>query len=408
MRRQPAGPAAPGAVPHPAEGRRAVSGSVPREATAATLLAAVSAAAPFLLGWISVAANRLVSPRPVTLPVNTGTALAVALFLLACLATALLARRAALLPWAEVAAALAAVALLAATGLAAGAALDGASRLARAAPAAGVWVALLALPLAAGCCAAGRGAGLGRFAAVAALGTAALVWAGALAPLSILHEAASRGAELRAALWQHGLIAAAALALALLVALPLSALALFRPRLEAVLLGAANAVQVIPSIALFGLLMAPLAALANAWPTLRGIGLAGIGPAPAVLAIAGYLVLPIAAAALAGLRAAPAPVLDAARGMGLSPEQVLRRVRLPLGAGVILGGVRTAAVQAVGLATLAALVGGGGLGSIVFAGIGQLAADLILLGVLPVVALSLLADAVLGAWQKALTPGGGR
>ncbi|MBC9179516.1 ABC transporter permease, partial [Roseomonas ludipueritiae] len=103
--------------------------AIPREATAAALLAALAAVLPFLLGWLSVAPNRLVSPRPVALPMAQA-ALPLGLFLLCCLGVALLARRQALLPWAEAVAGLALLALLATLGLGAGAALEGASRLA--------------------------------------------------------------------------------------------------------------------------------------------------------------------------------------------------------------------------------------------------------------------------------------
>ena len=384
--------------------------TVPREATAAALLAAFAAALPFLLGWLSVAPNRLVSPRAAALP-TAAVALPLGLFLLSCLGVALLARRRALLPWAEAAAGLALVALVATVGLGAGAALEGAARLARATPAAGVWAAALALLLAGGSCAAGREAGGAsplRFLAVAIPGVALLVMLGVLDRLSILQEAASRGPELRTALGRHALLAAGALVLAAAVAVPLALLALRRPRLEAALMTVANGLQVVPSIALFGLLMAPLAALSTAYPALRAAGIGGIGPAPAVLGIACYLLLPLAAGLLAGLRQAPPALLDAARGQGMSEREILRLLRLPLGLGSMLGGLRVAAVQAVGLATLAALVGAGGLGAIVFQGIGQLAADLILLGVLPVVGLSLAVDAALAAVQAALMPAGGR
>ncbi|WP_367615477.1 ABC transporter permease [Teichococcus aerophilus] len=396
---------------------RAPPPPVPREATAAALLAALAASLPFLLGWLSIAANRLVSPRPVSLPLHGGTGLGAACFVLGCLGVALLARRRSLLPWAEVTAGLALLALLATLGLGAGAALDGGARLARAAPGAGFWLAALSLLLSAGCCAAGRdaaregeaaGATPTRFLAVAVPGIVLLVASGVLDPLSLMREAASRGPELQAALWRHALLAAGALALAGLVAVPLSLLALRRPRLEAALMALANGLQVVPSIALFGLLMAPLAGLAAVWPALRGWGIGGIGAAPAVIGISAYLLLPLAAGLLSGLRQAPADILDAARGQGMGEGAILRHIRLPLGAGAMLGGLRTAAVQAVGLATLAALVGAGGLGAIVFQGIGQLAADLILLGVLPVVGLSLCIDAALAAAQAALAPAGRR
>lgn len=211
--------------------------------------------------------------------------------------------------------------------------------------------------------------------------------------LSLAREMAGRAADLRGAVAGHLGLSLASLLLALLVAVPLSAFAFVRPRLEGAFLAAASGIQVVPSIALFGLLIAPLAALATAFPALRAMGLGGIGPAPAVIGIAAYLVLPLAGGILSGLRVAPDDLLEAARGQGLSPRGVLLWVRLPLGAGVMLGALRLASVQAVGLSTLAALVGGGGLGTLVFQGIGQLATDLILLGVFPILALSLGVDA---------------
>ncbi|WP_237182911.1 ABC transporter permease [Roseomonas marmotae] len=385
--------------------------SIPREATAAALLAALAALLPFLLGWLSLAPNRLVSARPVALPLAQ-VALPLGAFLLCCLGVALLARRRSLLPWAEAAAGLGFLALLATTGLGAGALLQDASRLARVAPGAGAWASALALLLAAGCCAAGGGRMAGatpvRFLALAVPGLVLLVASGMLDPLSLLREAASRGPELRAAVLRHVVLSAGGLALAAAVAVPAALLALHRPRLEAALMTLANGLQVVPAIALFGLLMAPLAALARLLPALREAGLGGIGAAPAVIGIAAYLLLPLAAGMMAGLRQAPPALLDAARGQGMGEAAILRHLRLPLGLGAMLGGLRLAAVQAVGLATLAALVGAGGLGAIVFQGIGQLAADLILLGVLPVVALSLCVDALLAVAQRALMPPGGR
>ncbi|MDJ0388229.1 ABC transporter permease subunit [Roseomonas sp. E05] len=385
-----------------ATARPTTAPSPPREATAVALLAALAALAPFLLGWLSVAPNRLLSPRPAALPMEPGLGLAMGGFLLACLLVLLLARRTALLPWAEAAAALALCALLATTGLGARAVLEAASPAARAMPAAGVWLAMLLLALAAGSCAAGRGGTPGRFLALAVLGVGGMLATGLLDSLSVVREAAARGPELRTALNGHLALAGGALALALLISVPLGLLALRHPRLEAALMGVANGFQVVPSLALFGLLMGPLAALASLWPALRQWGVGGIGPAPAILGIAAYLLLPLASSLLAGLRVASPALLDAARGQGMTEGGILRRLRLPLGRGVMLGGLRVAAVQAVGLATLAALIGGGGLGRLVFQGIGQMATDLILLGVLPVVLLSLLVDGLLALLQSAL------
>jgi osmoprotectant transport system permease protein len=377
----------------------------PREATAVATLSVLAVLAPLVLGVLSLAPNRLLSPRAAAMPQTAGVILCLGLFLGFCLGTALLARRAAWLGWAELAAALALCALLAGIGVAAGEVLRNASPAARAAPAAGFWMAMLLLALAAGCCAAGRGGTPRNFMVAVVLGFSLLWAAGLLGNLSVAREASARGAEIRAAAIQHLGLSGGALLLALAVSLPLSLLALRHRKLEAALMGVANGFQVVPSIALFGLLMGPLAALVSWAPGLRDWGVGGIGPAPAVLGIAVYLLLPLCSAFLAGLRVVPPALIDAARGQGLTEAGILRRLRIPLGLGVMLGGLRVAAVQAIGLATLAALIGGGGLGTLVFQGIGQLATDLILLGVLPVVALSLLADGGCAALQAALERG---
>ncbi|WP_235035445.1 ABC transporter permease subunit [Roseomonas sp. 18066] len=370
------------------------------------MLAAVAVVAPFALGLLALAPNRLLSPRPASLPLGLPLGLpvllSVALFLLAGLGLVVAALRPRGLRIAELLAVAMLLALLAAAGTGAAALLRDASPAARAMPAAGFWFSFLCICLAGGAAAAGRGAAPSLFWAAALLGGIVLVLGGGLDSLSLLREAAARGPEIRAALAQHLALSGGAFLLALMVAAPAALLALRHPRLEAVLMGAANAVQVVPSIALFGLLMAPLGALVAVFPVLRQWGIGGIGPAPAVLGISAYLLLPLASSSLAGLRLAPPALLEAAAGQGMTPRQILVAVRLPMGAGVMLGGLRLAAVQAVGLATLAALIGGGGLGALIFQGIGQLAADLILLGVLPVVALSLAADALLAGLQTAL------
>jgi osmoprotectant transport system permease protein len=118
----------------------------------------------------------------------------------------------------------------------------------------------------------------------------------------------------------------------------------------------------------------------------------GIGLAPAVVALTLYSLLPVVRGTQAGLAQVPTSVLDAARGMGMQTAQILWWVQLPLAAPVILAGVRTAAIQTVGLAAVAALIGAGGLGAIMFDGLFGSAQDLVLLGVLPIVGLALLLD----------------
>ncbi len=347
-----------------------------------------------------LAPNRIVPPR--------GIGVAEAAVLPWLLPAAALAIAAALLPGRAALAACGAAfgALLAALGALA-AERAGGMPAARLGPAAGAWVAMAALLLAARLAAARAGLGAGGRALAAArfFAVAALLWAaGRLHDLALLREAAARTEDLRAALTGHLAMVGAALLPAVLLGGVAGAVAFARPRLAPALMGVFAALQVIPAIALFALLIEPLAALGRAVPALREAGLRGIGAAPAVIGVVLYLLLPIASATRAALGAAPAAAVEAARGMGLTPAQLLRAVRLPLGAPVLLGGLRTAAVQAVGLVTLGALVGAGGFGALMFLGLGQFAPDLILLGALPVALLALVLDAGLRAAEEGLAP----
>ncbi len=164
--------------------------------------------------------------------------------------------------------------------------------------------------------------------------------------------------------------------------------------------------QVVPTLSLLGLLVAPLAALGGAVPLLGRIGVRGVGWAPALVVLFLYSLLPIAGNTLAGLRTVAPDVLDAARGMGMDRRQVFRRVEVPLALPVVLTGVRTALVQNMGNAILAALVGGGGLGTLIFLGLAQAAPDLILLGALSVSALALASDRLLQVVVRLASPRG--
>jgi osmoprotectant transport system permease protein len=156
-----------------------------------------------------------------------------------------------------------------------------------------------------------------------------------------------------------------------------------------------NVVQTIPSIALFGLLLEPLAELARAVPALGRIGIGGIGLAPTIIALTLYSLLPLARNVTAALDDVPADVLEAARGMGMTPRQILWRVEVWLALPIFLSGLRITIVQAIGLTVVAALIGAGGLGAIMFQGLFANALDLVMLGVLPVVLMAVAVDAVM-------------
>ena len=220
---------------------------------------------------------------------------------------------------------------------------------------------------------------------------AALLAAGRLDELSLLKEYHNRAEVFQAAGWRHLQIVASALAAALVLGLPLGWAAARGARIARPLLAALNVIQTVPAVALFGLLIVPLAWLGGQLP---GWGIAGIGLWPAVIALGLYALLPVVHGLAAGLQQVAVELREAGRGQGLSPRQLFWRLELPLAAPVLVSGLRVAAVQSVGLAVLAALIGAGGFGALVFQGLLGSANDLVLLGVLPVVALALAVDAL--------------
>lgn len=232
-------------------------------------------------------------------------------------------------------------------------------------------------------------------AALAAFGFWAMANAGLFDALSLAREYASRRETFAAALLRHVELVVSAIVPSLIIGVPLGLLALRRKRFEAPLFAVLNLLQTVPSIALFGLLIAPLSSLAGAFPVLGTLGVGGVGPAPAIIALVLYALLPIARNTLAGIGGVSSSAIDAARGMGMTPRQILWRVEAPLAAPVLLAGLRIVTVQAIGLAVVAALIGAGGLGTFVFDGLGQYATNLVLLGSLPAIALALAADFLL-------------
>ena len=139
---------------------------------------------------------------------------------------------------------------------------------------------------------------------------------------------------------------------------------------------------------------------------LSSLGVRGIGTAPALIALTLYAFLPIVRNTYTGIKEVPQAATEAGRGMGMSPGQILRRVELPLALPLIMEGVRASTVLTIGIATVAFLIGAGGLGVFIQNGISQQVPDLILLGALPIIALALLADALLRGLGQLVTPRG--
>jgi osmoprotectant transport system permease protein len=179
--------------------------------------------------------------------------------------------------------------------------------------------------------------------------------------------------------------------LAVLIGIPLGILITRWPRLNKPVLGGANVIQTIPSLALFGFL------LPVPWIGARADRLA-------ILALTLYALLPLIRNTYAGIKGVDRSVVEAGRGMGMTDRQLLFQVELPLALGVIIAGVRVAAVISVGLATIAAAIGAGGLGEYIFRGLAMVNNQLILAGAIPAAALALLADVGLGWLEKRLRP----
>jgi osmoprotectant transport system permease protein len=271
---------------------------------------------------------------------------------------------------------------------------------ARVSPASGFWLLLFALTLlAADALTRLRLSPWARIGAlmvtVAAFGV--LLALGGWDGLSTVKEYASRADSFWAEAGRHVTLALGSLAAAVIAGLPLGVLCHRVEMLRDAVLGMLNAIQTIPSIALFGILIAPLGWIASHVPGAAAIGIHGVGAAPAFLALFLYSLLPVTANTVVGLAGVPGEANEAARGVGMTDRQRLFQVEFPLALPVILTGIRIVLVQNIGMATIAALIGGGGLGVFVFQGIGQTATDLVLLGAVPTVALAFAVAIILDA-----------
>jgi osmoprotectant transport system permease protein len=189
--------------------------------------------------------------------------------------------------------------------------------------------------------------------------------------------------------YEHITLAGVATLLAALVGIPLGILITRIPHLSKPVLGGANIIQTIPSLALFGFLLpAP-------WIGERAGRLA-------ILALALYGLLPLIRNTYAGIRSVDPAVVEAGRAMGMTGRQLLFQVELPLASGVIVAGVRIAMVLSIGLATIAAAIGAGGLGEFIFRGLAMVNNQVILAGAVPAALLALLADFLLGRLEQRL------
>ena len=195
------------------------------------------------------------------------------------------------------------------------------------------------------------------------------------------------GSEILRLTFEHVWLTASAMLFATLIGLPLGVLLPRKQVLARPVLAVANILQTIPSLALFGLLL-PVPFLGDRAARL------------AIVALTGYALLPILRNTYVGIRSLDPTLLDVSNALGMTGSQRLFKVELPLAASVILAGLRTATVTCVGVATIAAAVGAGGLGELIFRGVASVDNGLVLAGAVPAALLALAADGILGFMER--------
>lgn len=186
---------------------------------------------------------------------------------------------------------------------------------------------------------------------------------------------------------EHLGLVGASMAISLAIGLPLGIAMVGRAKMQRWVIGAANVVQTIPSLALFGFLI-----------PVPWIG--GVGASTAIVALSLYAILPILRNTCTGIAEVDPAVVESARGMGMTPWQVLWQVQLPLAAPVLLAGIRVSTAMCIGIATIAAAIGAGGLGVFIFRGLAMVNNQVILAGAIPAALLAIVADSGLGYFQR--------
>src|SRR5436190_6025496 len=201
---------------------------------------------------------------------------------------------------------------------------------------------------------------------------------------------ASHRLELATLVGQHVLLVALATAAAVVIGVPLGIFAARRPRVSAPIVAAANVVQTVPSLAMFGFLLpVPL--------------IGGVGARAAAVVLTVYGLLPIIRMTIAGLHGIDRAVVEAGVAMGMTPRELLWQVELPLALPSIVAGVRVAAVIGVGTATIAAAIGAGGLGEYIYRGLSMVDTTVILAGAIPAAILALAVDGALWWMERQLS-----
>lgn len=199
---------------------------------------------------------------------------------------------------------------------------------------------------------------------------------------------ADYGSQMMRLIWEHLYISMTALGLGVLVAVPLGVALTRTNKIATVVIGLASILQTVPSLALLALMIPFL----------------GIGQIPAIFALFIYSLLPILRNTYTGMRGVNPDLIDAAKGMGMTEMQLIRKVELPQAAPVIMAGIRLSGTYVIAWAALASYIGAGGLGDFIFIGLNLYIPELIIGGTIPVTVLALLVDFGLGMVEKKVTP----
>jgi osmoprotectant transport system permease protein len=207
--------------------------------------------------------------------------------------------------------------------------------------------------------------------------------------MNVWQFVSSHRIDILAATREHLILVLISMGIAVAIGIPIGMTLVSRPYLRSAALAVASVFQTIPSLALFGFLI-PLPLIG------------GIGTRTAIVALVLYALLPILRNTYVGLTGVDPAILEAAEAMGMTEDQILFRVRLPLATSFILAGIRTATVITIGVATIAAAIGAGGLGTFIFRGVAMVSNAVILAGAIPAALLALLADFLLGLLERRL------
>ena len=213
--------------------------------------------------------------------------------------------------------------------------------------------------------------------------------------LSIMKEFFNRSNTFFRQIRRHFSLSLFSVIAGLIIGIPIGVLIYKERKMKGAILFLINLGQTIPTLSLLGIVMVPLTLLSQQNKFLKDMGISGVGFAPAFIVLVIYALFPVVHNTIAGLKMIDRDLLETAAGLGMKANQIFWKIQLPLSLPIILGGIKIATTQSIGNTILAGLIGGGGLGSIIFLGLAQAAPDLILLGVIPLIAMAFLMDSVI-------------